>query len=545
MPKRTAAPYPAPRKAQRQPRAGNPVLAGRGVQKRTASVLRPFARSKRAYRDEYLLRAPSLAEVEEIRAGQLSGGSLPGVGLSGGVLPGPRAQIYGIQEPGLIDRYRRSIREAENRRAPDLAPGTDGPLETSDAQVEADAAAVQAAAEGQTPARLPAPQPLPGDEGEEEFATPARRLFAGSDDLPSDANFTPYSKLALAQKGFQNAVAYQRADGTWEVSVSTTKGGRQRFPATFRNLIGGDFTVSFKFPGISQPITLAGSTDFSLGGSQRKSYFTQDDVKVEVAVEPETGMPLEVPVATMASGSRPEDLGTRSIGGVETPAVPPSSDVSRFVSEIISSVVGGRPDVAVVQRNGNMVRVADSATQTEAVVMFGPRNIVVLPPGADAITRANTLRIANEQALLQGGRKVIVAPGFELQPAIQKIVKRLQRASSQSYINRNPSGGFLVYKPGGNQVLAAVPAAKSRLEELNDRISVRRATRITPRDILAEVRVQQFAESIRQRRIGPPAAQFEDAGVRRQFAGGSAGASMQQDWRESRSSDRQRYLGGR
>lgn len=544
MPKRTAAPYPAPRKAQRQPRAGNPMLAGRGVQKRTASVLRPFARSKRAYRDEYLLRAPSLAEVEEIRAGQLSGGSLPGVGLSGGVLPGPRAQIYGIQEPGLIDRYRRSIREAENRRAPGLAPGTSGPLETSDAQVEADAAAVQAAAEGQTPARLPAPQPLPGNEGEEEFATPARRLFTDAGGLPGDADFTPNSKLALAEKGFKNAVAFQAADGTWQVSVETTK-GLQTLPAAFRNLIGGDFALTFKFPGISQPVTLTGSTDFSLAGPKRKTYFTQDDVKVEVAVEPETGMPLEVPVATMASGSRPEDLGTRSIGGVETPAVPPSSDVSRFVSEIISSVVGGRPDVAVVQRNGNMVRVADSATQTEAVVMFGPRNIVVLPPGADAITRANTLRIANEQALLQGGRKVIVAPGFELQPAIQKIVKRLQRASSQSYINRNPSGGFLVYKPGGNQVLAAVPAAKSRLEELNDSISVRRATRITPRDILAEVRVQQFAESIRQRRIGPPAAQFEDAGVRRQFAGGSAGASMQQDWRESRSSDRQRYLGGR
>lgn len=539
MPKRTAAPYPAPSKPRGGRRAGNPMLASRGVQKRTASVLLPFARSKRAYRDEYLLRAPSLAEVEEIRAGQLAGGSLPGAGLSGGVLPGPRAQIYGVQEPGLIDRYRRSIREAEGRRAPDLAPGAGGAAETSDAQVQADFAATEAAAEKDTGA--PATQIK--TEADEPGADPEKTPLRPSRLFPSNtASFaSPGSALVAAEQGVSDIMLETGPDGKRYVRANVN-GEEKVFPVAALSKRGGVQIGYFRAGGPRSGLIRFTAAEDSILSPSR--LFT-DNALAETPTQPETGLPLESPVATLASGSRPEDLGTRSIGGVETPAVPPSSDVARYVSEIVASVAGGRPDVAVVQRNANVVRAVDSETQTEAVLMFGARNIVVLPPDADAVTRANALRIANEQALLKGGRKVIVAPGYELQPAIQKIAKRLQRASSQSYINRNPSGGFLVYKPGGNQVLAAVPAAKGRLDQLEDRIQVRRATRILPRDILAEMRVQQFADSIRQRRIGPPSVQFEDAGVRRQFAGGSAGASMVQDWRESRSSDRQRYLGGR
>lgn len=528
-------PYPVFRK--RGPRAKNPYTPPWGVKKRAGLEFFPIPRHRPNYKDQYMLRTPTIAELEELQAAALLGGSLPGQGLSGGIRPGPRAQIYGVEEPGLIDRYRRSMREAENARAPGLAPQTADAGAQTDAQAEADQAAAEAVAEGPEGGRVPI-KTEPADAARELFATPQKtpaKQFGEVGQLEA----TPYSKLKT--KDIEKATLIRHADGSYRVILRKKDG--ETYPLDARvETIRGQTVVSVEVPGPrggqggGGTAHFAGVPDWVL---QPQTPNAMVGTLGEIVTDGRDQEPLEPPVAEIASGIKPEDLGTRSYGGIarEGKPLPPTSDSRRLTVE------SSGPDTVVIRASSTGTVLADAATKAQANVLYGVYAILVSPLDMDRAARAVALRAFQELEALQKGPQVLIAPGYESDAFLQRIAKRLRRATSKSYLSRAPHQGFLVYKPGGNQVLAAVPAGKSKLEMANDAIRVRKNERMTPRDILREVRTQQFADSIRQMRLGVP--HTEDAAVRQQFAGGMQSASLLQDYRDSRSSDRQRYLRGR
>jgi hypothetical protein len=547
------------------------IAAPRGLRFRESVSARTFPPAGTLARlsRNFLLRSSTAAEDLEFQALQIQGGDrgprLISTPLEGRV--GIRSLRFGAADTAGADRMNAAMRRAQLGTGPELAPGVtrDMPIER---QMTAEQEAIRAEpidigsvfSPPRTGSRSTGLKPIPFtlDIGEAELALDIDPTPPGSGTRGSVFNPTglppptPASQEYLREIDITDLRAFTLGQGNFV--RYNFRGAPQTTPATVSPVAGGSYVVRFKGPNGRM---VASNLGVDLGTLNMGDNFTQQPS------DPARGVPgfhegptteLEDPtrafhaMAPVALGVEPGALGTTAIvptGRVDVTRGPLLSPLD--ISELITSraqkslrSVGMQTESTARDRTVFL----DTETGKKIAAIFGKFAVALLPLELSVSERAFAINALAAAERAQTGDRVIVPLGREQDVHIQHVERAIRNALS-SIANsqlKDLDDGFLVLKPGGEQVLAAISTRRNRLQYAdNYRGPVRRTEGVLPPDLARDVRIRGIMEARRQERIGYP--HSTRAAIRAQFSSGQISTSVPGDFRGGRDIDRRSAFG--
>jgi hypothetical protein len=274
------------------------------------------------------------------------------------------------------------------------------------------------------------------------------------------------------------------------------------------------------------------------GFSQAKATELEDQSKnfkslaTEFKIEP--GSLGKIAIASVDRGA-----GSGGDGGM--PPVQISDVLTERATKSLRSI-----GVQVESQARNRTVFLDPDTGRRIAVLFGGYAVALLPAELSVSQRAYAINAFAAAERVQTGDRIIVPLGREQDQIIARIEQAMRNAMASMSGNTKLTrleDGFLVFKPGGEQVLAAVPTRRNKLLYADNYTGdMRRAEYgILPPDMVRDVRVRNIMEKRRQERLGFP--HSTRAVVRAQFATGQLSTGIPGDFRGGRDIDRRAAFG--